>query len=382
MNQRGIDMGKQRLTRKELVEHIRQTMPSDYDEYEKLAFIEKEVAKQISFDEKYLWGDIGTKEKIYQLAKKESQRPHKEIKRRMICITMAELFGYVVKEFGYDVKYQKRAPGMEIKSGENEIFDSISNKKQEHVCPVVGLSDGKYIEVDIQDDLSRLQTNSKPKAFGGDKHGTKIENGVIIKLLDRDEIEKIFRKVYNLDEKERFTDEYIMVFSAMLRCQRKTPIEMLEFFMDDPKIQKGLQNTKCVEANKLYKAILKVCYDFADGKQFLKEENRAIIEECILSDNEGRKRYSFCVYAEDDEQQVFYVYSKKSKRMVKLNREEMKQMARQDMKIELRGRASELKDKMIAFVKGEDVNTKNPKPEKVEISLEDIFLDEDEEELE
>ena len=367
-------MRKQTLTRKELVEHIRQTMPSDYDEYEKLAFIEKEVAKQISFDEKYLWGEIGTKEKIYQLAKKESQNPCKEVKRKLICITMSELFGYVVKEFGYNVKYQKRSPGSEVKSGGNEIFDSISNKKQEHVCTLVGLSDDKYIEVDIQDDLARLQTNSKPKAVGANWHGTKIENGVSIKLLDEKHIENIFRKVYQLDENERFTDDYIRIFSAMLRYQNKTPIEMLEFFMDNPKIQKELQNTKCVEANKLYKAILSVCYDFSNGKQFIKEKNKAIIDECILSDGEGRKRYSFCIYAEDDEQQVFYAYSKKSKRMVKLSREEIQQITRQAMNVKFRGRPSELKDNMISFVNGE---CNERVQAKTVTSLEDIFWEEE-----
>lgn len=369
---------EKRLTRKALVEHIRQNMPSDYDEYEKLAFIEREVAKQIAFDEKYLWGDIGTKEKIYKLAKKEAQKPRAVVNKKLICVTMAELFGYVAKQFGYDVRYQKRAPGYEIKAGDNEIFKTISTQNLEHVCLLVGLSNGKYIEVDIQDDLMRLQTGSKPKAFGGDRHGNKTSNGVSIQILDKETIERVFGKVYNLKSNERFTDEYIMVLAAKLRCQGKSPIEMLEFFMNDSKIQKELQNTRCIEANKLYKAILSVCYDVTIEKQFFKEENQAIIEECILSDNEGRKRYSFCIYAEDDEQEVFYIYSKKSRRMVNLNQEEMQQITQQVMNIQLRGRPSELKDKMISFVKGENTNIINPREENDKVSLEDIFLDEEE----
>lgn len=371
-----------RLTRNELVEHIKEIMPDDYNEYERLAFIEKEVAKQISFDEKYLWGDIGTKEKIYQLAKKEAQKPHQEIKRKIICVNMAELFGYVAKQFGYDVKYQKRPIGKGIKSGDNRIFNTISSQKQEHVCTVVGLSDGKHIEVDIQDDLSRLQTNSRPRSFGRNAHGTRFENGVNINLLERDKVDKLFRKIYNLDSDERFTDEYIMVFSAMLKCQNKTSIQMLEFFMDDPKIQKVLQNARCVEANKLYKAILKVCYDFSDEKQFFKGENKAIIEECILSDNKGNKRYSFCIYAEDVEQQTFYAYSKKSRRMVKLSKEEIRQMAQRDMKVTLRGRPSELKMKMTSFLRNAQKSPITLTGKSDTISIEDIFLDDDEEELE
>lgn len=375
-------MEKPRLTRKQLVEHIRQTMPQNYNEYEKLAFIEMQVAKYISFDEKYLWGDIGTKEKIYKLAKKEVQKPQEEVKRKLICVTMAELFGYVAKEFGFDIRYQKRTPGDNIKAGDKEIFKEISGQKQEHVCPIVGLSNGQYIEVDIQDDLARLQTHSKPKSFGANRHGIKSDNGVKIEILDSHLVDSTFRKVYQLQEKERFTDEYIMVFSAMLRCQNRTPIEMIEFFMNDPKIQKQLQNTKCIEANKLYKAILLVCYDVKIGKQFSKKEHMAIIDECILLDNEGRKRYSFCVYAEDDEQQKFYVYSKKSKRMVSLSQEEIQQMSAQDMKVQLRGRQSSLQDKMIRFINGQDENTISNKEDGSNISLEDIFFDEDEVELE
>lgn len=351
-------MEKQKLTRKKLIQHIKETMPSDYNEYEKLAFIEVEVAKQMSFNEQYLWGDSETQEKIYRLAKQQSQRPKTKVERKLICVTMAELFGYVADNFGFDVRYQTRAPGFCIDAGRNEIFANISETTKEHVCPIVGFSNGKFIEVDIQDDLARLQTNSKPKSFGTHRHGTRYENGVALEILDKELVDKTFRKVYQLKENERFTDEHIMVFAAMLRCQEKTPIEMLEFFMNDFKIQEQLQNTRCIEANKLYKAILQVCYDIPiEGKRFLKDENQAIIEECVLSIADKEKRYSFCVYAEDSEQQVFWVYSKKSRKMVKLSKEEIAVLKQNAMKIELRGRNSELKDISLddIFYEGEEL---------------------------
>ncbi len=370
-------MGKRKLTRKQLVESIKQTMPNDLTEIEKLAFIETEIAKQISFDEQYLWGDRETKEKIYKLAKSEAQRPHKEIKRKLICVTMAELFGYVVKEFGFEVLYQKRVPGVEDKAGDNDIFKKVSPKKQEHVCPIVKLSNGEYVEVDIQSDLYRLQTHSKPKAFGLNQ--VQIKNGVKTSTIDNSTIERTFRKIYQLEENERFTDEYIMIFAAMLRCQRKTPIEMIEFFMNDPKIQDALQNARCIEANKLYKKILGVCYDVPVENQFFKHENRekAIIDECILSDDKGQKRYSFCIYAENGEQRQFYVYSKRSRRMVNLSQEQVQQMTKQARDIKLRGRSSELKNQMISFVKGNGENIQSLRQEETTVSLDDIFLDEE-----
>lgn len=373
-------MGKRKLTRKELVEHIRQIMPIDLNEIEKLAFIETEIAKEISFDEQYLWGDRETKEKIYKLAKTEAQRPKKETKNKLICVTMAELFGYVAKELGFEVLYQTRIPGQEDKTGENEIFKKVSPKKQEHVCPIIKLSNGEYIEVDIQSDLYRLQTRSKPKAFGLNQ--IQVKDGIKSATIENSIIEKTFKKIYQLQENERFTDEHIMVFSAMLRCQGKQPIEMLEFFINDPKIKKELQNARCIEANKLYKKILSLSYDLTIGNQFFKGQDEAIIEECILSNDKGQKRYSFCIFAKSDAQQQFYVYSKKSKRMVNLSQEEIQQISEQVAKVKFRGKPSELKNQMITFVKGETTNTRNIKQETARVSLQDIFLEEDEEELE
>lgn len=372
-------MARRKLTRKELVEHIKQTMLNDLDEIEKLAFIETEVAKQISFDEQYLWGDRESKEKIYKLAKRNAQLQHKEIKKKLICVTMAELFGYVVKEFGYDVFYQKRVPGEDDKTGEKEIFQKISPKKQEHVCPIVKLSNGEYVEVDIQSDLYRLQTRSKPKAFGLNR--VEVVDGRKTSTIDNNTIERVFRKIYKLQENERFTDEYIMVFSAMLGCQKKTPLQMLEFFINDPKIQEELKNAGCIEANKLFKKILAPCYDFSIGNQFFKESDKAIIEECILSNDKGQKRYSFCIFAESEEKQQFYVYSKKTRRMVNLSQAEIQQMTGQVMNIKFKGRPSDLKNDMISFINSEETNSKNSIKDNITISLEDIFLDEDEEEL-
>lgn len=371
---------EKRITRKELLEHIRQNMPTDYNEYEKLAYIEKEIAEQIAFDEKYLWGDIGTKEKIYKLAKQEAQISHSKINKKLICVTMAELFGYIAKKFGYNVKYQKRALAYKIKTGEKEIFKTISAQNLEHVCPLVQLSNGKYIEVDIQADLMRLQTRSKPKNFGGDKHGNKETNGVLIQLLDKEQIDKTFRKVYHLEENERFTDEYIMVLVVKLICERKTPIEMIETCFNDNRIQKELKNTKCIEAHKLCSAILRACYDLSVDNQFSKEEHQAIIEECILSDKEGRKRYSFCIYAKDDKNQVFYIYSKKSRRMIELTKEEIQQMTKQVMSVETKGNPTELEEEMMSFVNDKQNNLNCVKSNK-SITLEDIFFEEDEKEL-
>ena len=72
------------------------------------------------------------------------------------------------------------------------------------------------------------------------------------------------------------------------------------------------------------------------------------------------------------------MHSKKSKRMVSLTPEEIQQLTEQVMKVNFRGKPSELKNQMISFINGE---CKNKKQGTSKVSLEDIFLDEYEEEL-
>ena len=369
-------MIKRKLTRKELVEQIRQKMPSNYNEMEKLAFIEAEVAKHVSFDEKYLWGDKETKQKIYELAKKEARKPTKEVKRKLICVTIAELFGYVAENFGFEVFYQKRIPGTSTKTGDNKIFGNISKERQEHVCPVIGLSNGQFIELDIQHDLAMIQTRSMVKRFGLDIHMEKLNDGRTICTLDEETVSKIFRKIYGLSENELFTDDYIKDLANSLRRQGKTPIEMIEEFMNDPRIIEELKNTRCIEANKIYKLILNACY--------VKKENedRAWIDECILLDNKGQKRYSFCISAERDGQKIFYVYSKSSRKMVKLTQMELQQMIEKGMHIGLKSKCLQNGNEKMLSVNEQQSSVISSKEGCLASLIKDIFWDESDMELE
>lgn len=382
-------MSKRKLTRDELVEHIRQTMPKDYNEIEQIAFIEREVALQMCFDETYLWGDRQTKQKIYKLARdeayklasKQEEKFNIYQKRKLICVTMAEKFVYVAKKLGLNAKLQRHMVGMGIETGEGEIFKRLSLEYQDHVCTIVELSNGNGIEIDIQNDLFALQTRSMPKDFGCHRHGNRYQNGVKIQILDPDLVKETFRKVYQLGENERFTDEYIMGFAASKGG--KTPIEMLEAFMSDERIQKELQNAGCVEASKLYKRILKICYGgSSEQREFYSifERDKAIIDECVLVGKENTKRYSFCIYAEDDEQKGFYVYSKKTRKMVKLSPEEVKSLLNGSVEIMLRPRGTrlqpELRQNLTSYINS--ANETLSEMSNPEVSVEDIFLDDDE----
>jgi hypothetical protein len=65
--------------------------------------------------------------------------------------------------------------------------------------------------------------------------------------------------------------------------------------------------------------------------------------------------------------------------MVKLSREEIAKLTGQVMNVELKGEKTEIKQQMMDFVNGEKQNSTNSLEENNTISLEDIFLDEDDE---
>lgn len=318
-----------KLTRTQLIEYIRNTMPDGLTELEKAAFIEKAVADNVVFDEAYLWSDHETRRKIYKLAKEEAQRPKEEIKRKLICTTMSELYVYVARKFGLDIEYQRTTVGKnqepENEIGGNEVLDKISEDKLEHVCPILNLKDGRRIRVDIQGDLANLQTRSKAIGFGTKDDDSDIE------VLPEEEIDSIFRKIYGLNEGEKFTDDYIT--DLILKMKGKEPIEKIEGIIEDERIQRELQFTGCVEAKKLFDNILQQALGTKIFGTYFGNGVHAHISTCSLTQGAQNKKYSFLLYADDEYEKLFYVFSRKSKKLVRITPEELHQMKKMSMKI-------------------------------------------------
>lgn len=307
-------MAKRRLTRKQLVEQIRSTMPDNLSELEIAAFIEKSIADNVVFDEGYLWGNKETRKKIYTLAKEEARRPNQKFKRKLICITMAELYVYIAREFGLDVGYQMKSEEDYYKIGHDNILQEIDRQKRVHLCPVLKLKDGRIIKIDIERDLKNLQTRSKTKFFGK-RHGNPE-----LDELSSEEVNSIFRKIYGLKEQEEFTDDYIK--SLNIDMSRKRPIDRIKTIIEDNRIQKELQFSGCVEATKMCETILEQVFNgFLEGLT-----TTASISTCSLEAPCQAKKYSVLLYARDRKEKVFYIFSKKSSRMVPISPKELKQM--------------------------------------------------------
>lgn len=311
---------RKRLTRNQLIEHIQSIMPEGLTELEKAALIEVEVAKRIWFDEQYMWG--GCSEKIYKLAKSEVQKPKQEVKKKLICVTMAELYTYVAKQFGLDVKYQRYCSDKN-EIGEEEILKKLDTKAQQHVCPVLQLSDGRTIRMDIQGDLHNLQTRSRPDGFGTS------ENDPVLAVLPQKQIDDIFKKAYGLSQDEYFTDEYITRLNSKLNGRE--PIDKIRILIEDSRIQEEMQNLGCVEARRFCKQILQQILGTSVFGTYFHNGTYAYTSKCFLANPDGEKRYSIYLYAQDYDQKLFYVLSKKNRQMVEVSPEDLSQMLENSM---------------------------------------------------
>ena len=174
-------------------------------------------------------------------------------------------------------------------------------------------------------------------------------------------------------------------------------MQILKALMADERIQQEVRNAGCVEANRFYNnMILKKVYNAkfdskayderkeAIDQEFISGEDLALIDECVLDDGKKKKRYSFCIYAEDGEEQLLWIYSKKSKKMIPLTPKEICKLSSMSSHIKPRKRNFEIKsrEKVKSFMKkskkGKSI-TKHDK-NKVAKKVEKIFGEVDEEE--
>lgn len=199
----------------------------------------------------------------------------------------------------------------------------IDEKTQEHVCPVVQLSDGRIIRVDIQGDLHNLKTRSRPDGFGTS------ENNPELSVLPQIQIDEIFKKAYDLKENEYYTDDYITILNSKL--SKYEPIDRIQIFMEDSRIQNEMKKLGCIEARKFCKQILQEILGFSLFGTFFHNGTRAHVTRCFLTNATGEKRYSICLFAEDYEKKLFYVLSKKNRQMVEISPEQLSLMLENSM---------------------------------------------------
>ena len=379
-------MQQRRLTVRRIAKEIKASIPDDYSIEEKIAYIVSEFSKKIATSEHYYFGNEETKQKMIELAQKPYFGKKNDIKRTLIPFTMSEKLALVLRQCGHRVEFVKRIPGTQnSKKGKNWILKEPATDFVDRELSVLveGNPKGKKIEVNCFSDLYRIQTRCSPMLFGKNTHcdTTKETNSI-----SREFIAKIFKKVYGLSDNEKFTDEYIDGVVERRKKEGKSPCEILNELLKDERIQYETQNAGCVEAYRFYQMIIQriYCKGFgveqwnaqtsAKEHEFELDKDATVIDECVLNDK-NKKRYSFCIYAEHGDEQVFFVYSKKARKMVELSQKEIAALLERDSRIILGQSKCEKMQSYIGGVKKSPIIQQN----QTLIHVDDIFGKEDEE---
>lgn len=205
------------MTRKELLEKIKQEIPKGLDEKEMAAFIMMKIAKDRSFSEHYYWGDYSTSRKMYA----KSVRPENiepQNKRKLICVTATRLFKYISEQFGLEVLFVGEE-GIPINNGMSWL------KNGEHVYPVVRLCDGSLIKCDIQRDMHNIQTGCRWKFFGTHDFDEKD----FLSEISEQELDKIMSKIGYLKDNEIYTEDFCRNKSSQMN-KEQTVTEMVDGF--------------------------------------------------------------------------------------------------------------------------------------------------------
>lgn len=383
-------MQTKRLTVRQIVKHIKSNIPDEYSKEEKIAYIVTEFSKQIASSEHYYFGDKSTKQQMIELAQRPYLGKKNDVKRKLIPFTMSEKLARVLEKCGYSVSFVKSITGKnKSQVGKKEILKEPASDFVDRQLSLLvkGHREKKGIELNIFQDLYKIQTRCKPMLFGQNVH-CDIQRQT--RTISRDSIEKVFRKVYGLKDAEMFTDEYIDFVVQRMKKEGKTPVEILKELINDERIQEETKTAGCVEAHRLYQMLLKSIYCKGFGVkqwnastpakeyEFQLDDNATLIDECVLNDGGKKKRYSFCIYAENADEQILFVYSKKGKKMVQLTSRDIDALSGRSSHITLRSCECDkpLRQLMKNYIQGipKDINTQSYVPQ---ITIEDIFEEEE-----
>lgn len=128
----------------ELKENVAQK--GNISELEIVRYIYINLGRKMNFDLNYTFGNSREKTKIYNDTEDLDSLFEK---RTVICKSLAIMIRRILSEFGI-----------------SSIVDSNSEtEKNKHVFNIVKLSDGRYLKIDLEEDLEFIQTGSKTRFF-------------------------------------------------------------------------------------------------------------------------------------------------------------------------------------------------------------------------
>lgn len=291
---------------KELCEKIKQEMPEFTGtkaeiEKKKAMFIYIYLGKRKVFDEHFFLGNQKTKELIH---KKNRKINIDEIidNKRVACLTLSILYKRVLSDFGIDAECL------------------ILNKSQEHINNTINFSDKTSITVDLQRDLTNIQTNRKIKHFGDEKE---LGNDYSISL-NEEEIYNLSKECGYVGSKNGYMETKIDRFKEKYKdCP---PDELLQKLLQDIELSGYQADIGYIELYSYYSSLISTI-----APQYNKKDINYFNCYVIKSDEKGKeyKDYTMCIYSTYKDEAKAYVYSKKDKKFIPTSLEKLDELERE-----------------------------------------------------
>ena len=309
---------------KELMDKIINEIPesiytgSDEDIEIKLAlYVYIMLGKMKSVDERIYWGNRKISYKLIVQSRKDSKDINKlAIKRKLTCISIANLYKKILNNFGIKCDAVRGDP------------------PDVHLDNVITLKSGRRILADLQLDLYNIKTGRSLECFKAIGKEDFLKEDVLTHFLmevgyifdgesyRQNKTEDLKRRIELLPEKEALAD-----------------------ILGSEEIYRGIENLDVSEAYVYYREMIAMLLG--------KERFRKIYEfPCYVMDKHGEPKYStFCIFADTGNYKTLipYLYSKKHGRMMVCDLETLDRLQKEGLYLG-RGKLSKGRKRINSYI--------------------------------
>lgn len=282
------------MTKKDLVEIIRQNMPDGLTPIEMARYIYIELGKHRRFDLKYYYGNSKTREKIRRSALRAKTNVREFYgEKSLVCISLSYLYSSLLKEFGIDSRV---------------ITDDVGNSC--HMAVVMNTTDenGKVqnIKADLQKDLPYIQAGMQTTQFGNSETQRHFYNH-----MSDEELRRIDRKIgYIVDSYRGENWEEILH-----EIENMSATDSLRYVLQDQRVIDDDSFQGHAERREYYKIVFnQLLKKYLERKIYVFTCHRE--RKANMPDEQTGREYSICAYSYEGGECTPYIFSIKEKRFI------------------------------------------------------------------
>lgn len=294
------------MTKNEIIDKIKSEMPdftgTDIDvEIKRALYAYITLGKMKSFDERYFLGNIFTRRKTIDEAKKDRKDIDKVAKKRkVVCVTLSYLYREILESLG-------------IKN-----FIEQDNEFDDHINNVIVLRNGKAIIADLQLDLYCIHTKMRPRFFKALGKNN---------ILPKEKLDSMLVEIGYIDSVEDYRDS--IVSNLKERVKDLPPEDALKIIMESNETYGGMEGVETSEAYKYYVALREEVLDKQTSKKIFQFS-------CAKIDKDGNESdYTFCIFPDTGDYRTVtpYIYSVKNGKMIPCDLETLQKLENEGLKL-------------------------------------------------